>query len=263
MNRSPEIKFDVDVKELIIPDEAEFGWLVPISDVHYGNRYCNEEYFEFVMDWCWENRENVFLLTNGDLMECASDSRYGSADQIYNEDEQFEYMVNTFERFADKDRLLGMVRGNHENRIRKRTNFDITKQLARQLNVNYYESGVALELKIREQRQRRFQLYDMYMIHGKTSSKTLSYKVKKCADLKNVIEAELYCMGHVHELFHQKQEHFRIDRGRGVHKPIHIILTGSYLDYGGYGQEGGYSPSAIGSPKIKLHTNQHRVSVHI
>lgn len=263
MNNSPEISINIDTKEIIVPDGAEFAYFVPISDVHYGNKYCNEEYFEYVMNWCWENRDKVFIFTNGDLMECASDSRYGSADQIHNEDEQYEYMINTFEKFAKNGNLIGMLRGNHEERIRRGTNFDIAKALAMHLNVDYYDGGAALELRVMEERQRRAQIYDSYIIHGSTSSRTLTYKVKKCADLKDVIEAEMYIMGHVHELFHQKQEHFRIDRGRCINRPIHIILSGSYLNYGGYGQKRGYAPVAIGSPKIKLHTNQHRISVHI
>ena len=56
-----------------------------------------------------------------------------------------------------------------------------------------------------------------------------------------------------------------IERGRAILRPRHYILTGAYLKYwGSYAQEKAYIPSgASGSPKVKLHSDVHRISVSL
>lgn len=247
-------------KEIILPDGIESGIVVTISDVHYGCKMCNVPFFEKVMNWCYNN-EDVYVKTNGDLLECSTLSSPSLFDQNIDINDQFDYMVDVLRPLAEEDRLLWMVRGNHEKRILRETGYDIARTLAKTLNIPYFEHGCSYQIKIRQETQKRSQIYTGYMIHGATAARTIAGKLRKCNNLSDVINAEIYEYGHVHELFHNAAPYYDIDRGRIVKRRRHYILTGGYLNYGGYVQEKGYRPVALGSPKIKLHTNSHRISV--
>lgn len=247
-------------KDIIVPKKFNHSKFVIISDIHYGCKMCDIDFFETVMDWIYKNPE-VFVATNGDLLECSTLSSPSLFDQTVNINDQYDYIYNIFKPLADQKRLLFMIRGNHEKRILRDTGYDISRTLAKSLNVNYFESGCAFELNTKSENQSRFQKYTGYMIHGYTSARTVAGRLNKVRKLSEVVNAEMYCYGHVHELFHSKLPFYDINRGRIRKRYKHYILTGSYLKYGGYVQEKGYRPVALGSPKIKLHTDTHRISV--
>ena len=248
-------------KKIELPNEQEFAELAIISDVHYGNKTCAKEFFEFVMDWAYKN-PHVYVITNGDLLECSIRDSVGLYDQNVEIDDQIDYILDKFSPLAEENRLIGMLRGNHERRVSKLTNMDLTKRMANDLGVPYGYRGMFFEIRTKTESQRKHQRYTMYGTHGSSGAWTTGGKINACMRLLQAVEAELYFMGHVHELLHITIPRKRVDRGSVQEIPTHFVLTGSYLEYWeSYAQEKGYPPTALGSPKIKLHTKTHRMSV--
>ena len=108
------------------------------------------------------------------------------------------------------------------------------------------------------------QTYTLYTSHGASGARLPYTKIKGALDLEKIIDAEIYAMGHVHQLSHHIREYFAIDkRNKSVKKEKkHFILTGSYLDYwNSYAQVKSMEPSRQGSPLLTLSGKEHRINV--
>jgi len=53
----------------------------------------------------------------------------------------------------------------------------------------------------------------------------------------------------------------RVHNGSVVEHKKHLLITGSYLKYGGYAKTFGLPPSKLGSPKVKFMSDHHDISV--
>ncbi|MHA1795240.1 MAG: metallophosphoesterase [Promethearchaeota archaeon] len=247
--------------EVVLPDEYDELIIAPIGDIHYGARNCDVELFEYILKWC-EESENVMVFLMGDLIEASNIHSVGMEDQILDVNDQVNYIISKFQKLAREKKIIGVVQGNHEKRILKHANYDITKMIAEILDIPYARKGTFIQVKVRNESQKKSQIYVLYAIHGGSGSYTVGGKINAVMRLQKAVEAEVYMMGHVHELLHVKIPRETVDRGRVKQLMTHFVLTGGFLKYwGSYAQERGYAPTSRGSPKIKLHIKEHRVSV--
>lgn len=250
-------------KKIVLPKGQKFCRIVFLGDIHYGNKTCAVKELEENIAWCL-SEQDVYIFTVGDLIECATLSSVGLYDQSIKIGDQINYVYNLLKPFADQGRLIGMLQGNHEKRLWKLSGYDITKDLATRLGVPYGYRGTFIYLNVYEKESRRGQNYVLYGTHGSSGSWTTGGKVNACERMLYAVEAELYFMGHVHELLHIKIPRKRVDRGFIQNFDTHFILTGGYLRYWqSYAQEKGYPPTSIGSPKVKFHADKHRISVSV
>ncbi len=170
--------------------------------------------------------------------------------QKLNPQAQMEEMLEILEPVAKAGLLIGIHEGNHESRITKATGVDVTKVMAKLLGVPYLGYACWSLLRVGTQN------YTLYSYHGKSGSRFLHTKIKAALDLTNSFEADLICMGHVHDLAVETILRQRVNvRKRTVEeRKIHIVLTGHYLSYDkSYAQMAGYPVSKQGSPKVKLY----------
>jgi hypothetical protein len=250
-------------KNIIIEKGQNHAQMTIISDVHYGSKTFDEKLFGEVIKWCLDNQ--VVVMTNGDLIECPTKS----APDMFNVsvgsiNDQMDFIVDVFGELAESGLLIGLLEGNHERRIKRHANLDVTQIMAKDLNVPYGRKGIFLYLKARNENQKKSQLYTMYGLHGSSGAYTTGGKVNSVERLVYSAEADLYFIGHSHGLMPSKIPRFKVDRGRVKQVDTHFVVTGSYMGYwGSYAQEKGYTPQALGSPKIKLHTEKHRISVSV
>lgn len=249
--------------DIVIPDDSKFIDILLYGDVHVGNKNHKKKLKKEILRYAKNN--NSYIITGGDLIECAGRHSYGIEDQVMEVEDQLDITYKDLKPFADNGRLIGMIGGNHEKRAKREMRIDVTKLLARQLNTIYFGVSAVVVFRIRNKSSGRGSLYTMYMTHGKTRSSTLGGKINKCRKLSNIIRSEIYVMGHVHELVDFTETVYEIDRENLQYNIIQYIIIGGYLRYGdNYAEEAGYRPSGDkGNPFLRLYSRRHLKEVKI
>ena len=116
---------DTDIEKLTI---------IPISDVHIGDKTANIKAFKEVLERI-KNEPNTYTILNGDLCNVALKN---SKSDVYSDEltpmEQVLQIISFLEPI--KDKILVMSNGNHENRITNDTSIDILYLVAKQLRID-------------------------------------------------------------------------------------------------------------------------------
>jgi hypothetical protein len=132
--------------------------------------------------------------------------------------------------------------------------------MAKELGLKYVGYGMLHELAVGNQK------YTLYTTHGSSGARMPHTKIKSCIDLANMVDAEIYCMGHLHQLSHHVRTYYVPD---GINNCVrqeqkHFLLTGHYLNHwGSYAHMSNMEPSILGSPKIKLSGEKHSIRVSL
>jgi hypothetical protein len=155
---------------------------------------------------------------------------------------------------------MGLHTGNHEARIYKSSGLDLAKVMARELRVPYFGWSKLHYLIVGHQG------YTLYTTHGASGARMPHTKIKSAIDLANMVEAEIYAMGHLHQLSHHVRQYYKADlRGKQVaESQKHFLITGSYLNHwGSYAHISNMEPMRMGSPKVKLAGEKHQIRVSL
>jgi len=229
------IDFVIPEKELEGKDHID---ILMWGDVHYGSRQCDFNFAKESLDHTSER--GVYIIGMGDLLECATRDSVGSG--VYDQSDIIQGQLETMVEWLTphKDRVIGLLEGNHERRVYDKTGLDLNKLLCKDVGVN--------------------------VTHGASGASLPYTKIKQCLSLQQYIDADLYAMGHVHALdTHSRAIHELDKRSKTMAEKEKIfVLTGHYLNYfGSYAHRKGLIPSKKGSPVIKLYTNEHKIRVSI
>ena len=195
--------------------------IIPIGDTHIGSPQFDIKFFKEMIKTIKDlPRKRIYLI--GDMMEVASKNVANSSyEQVCPVEEQKEYFINNFKPF--KDDIVGYCIGNHESRINKEFGFNIVKDIARELEIPYYNQNIDT-FRINE-----FD-FSVYTRHGRGSSQrkhlAMGKMEKECQD----IYADLYIQGHQHRLLFWDQ----LKRFPNGYKRIYYAHCGSFLGYEGY-----------------------------
>ena len=232
--------------------------LVLMGDTHIGSKFFDEELHKKHLDYCLENKLPVLLM--GDMIETATRDSVGAG--VYEQDEivdeQYEHAIHLFKPLADEGLILGMHPGNHEYRIYKSSGFDITKAMCRELGVPSFGFGKLHYIRVGNQG------YTLYTTHGSSGSRLPHTKIKSVIDLERLADAEIYAMGHLHQLTHHAGKFYDVDKRTRtvIEKRKHYILTGSYLNHwGSYGHMKNMQPSINGCVEIEFNGLEHKIQV--
>ena len=206
--------------------------LVPFGDLHLGYNCFNLEKAEKVVEFI--EQKEAYWLGMGDYIDNTPPShRYyitGRATMTVQE-EVFAF-VDLIEPI--KDRCIGLLYGNHEVRT-LREEFDPVLQIAKMIGKIELAKGYTYAFDFAGRK--------IFAAHGNTSSSTKSYRIKKLLDLANLSDADVYLMGHVHEI-----DHFRdaIMTAEGLKERL-FVFTGSFVEYkNSYAEEKLLKPTPTG-----------------
>lgn len=250
------------ILKIRIEPEGERLILLPFGDVHYGSKYCNLEVLLGWLEWV-KSAKDVRLLLMGDMMDCAT--AVGSpVGAVYEQDafvqQQFDTLLNLLEPI--KDKIIGGIASNHEQRIFKLSGLDITKILCDRLGITYFGEIAYFDLWIQENK------YRVFAIHGSTNAVSRAGKIAPLMRLIGTVDADLYLHGHTHEKDFLEVNMLTLDKTNketkleGVYrKKKMLVLTGGFLDYGGYVAVRGLAPTSLGCPKVSLFKD--RWDIHV
>ena len=248
---------------------------MPTGDVHYGNAGCSVKHYQRHIQEILE-RPNRYTILMGDLCESAlRDSKGDVYHQECTPQQQRDFFIRTLSPI--KDRILGMVTGNHEGRIAERTGIDISQDIASALHIPYRAEGIILKVLFGKGNARNPEkpyVYQVYATHGYGGARTSAAKAVKVERTStHVASCDVYLMGHDHVVNVAPRVELEADRrskidesgfetGKVVARKMYLVKSNSFLKWQGYAEMGGFAPSDLDTPIIKLAgTGEPRVRV--
>jgi len=245
--------------------------IMPISDVHYGNPLFSKVHFLRTLKFL--EKSNVFGFLNGDLCESTLRTSKGEIyKQVGSPEDQRDDISGLLYPYRHK--LLGAVDGNHEDRIWREAGIHIIRDIARNLGIPYRPEGLLHKVSFGDYCNRHkgqpFTFW-FYQTHGYGGARTKSAKAVKVERVATWIHADFYAMSHDHVVnvapdvyllpdprtrtekdAKGEETGFRIGRVTAHRKML--VKTNAYLKWGGYSEFGGFPPTDMATPLIRLLT---------
>lgn len=238
-------------------DEDEIA-IALMGDTHIGSKFYNRELHRDMVDLCLKNKTPVILM--GDNIEAATRDSVGAG--VYEQqdiiDGQIEEFLEVYKPLAQAGLIMGMHTGNHEARVYKACGVDVAKLMADLLGVKYLGWSKLHYIKVKKQG------YLLYTTHGSSGARMPHTKIKSCIDLNNMVDSEIFAMGHLHQITHHIKNFYKADLRRKTvgQAQKHFILTGAYLSHwGSYAHVNNMEPMRQGSPLLKLGGKKHQIEV--
>lgn len=234
--------------------------LVPITDVHLGNRHANIPYFKRFVEYIL-NTPNAVTVLNGDLAETATKVSVGMAmfEEDMNIPEQLDTLYTILKPLADAGKILGVGPGNHEERVANMIGLNPMKILADRLEVPYFGYQGFFRIIVNEIK------YKATFFHGAGGGSTVGSKANTAEKMNKVIaNADLYVSGHTHgRQSHQDVIYLMDDESEELVPHIRTyVVGGSFVEYwGAYPEMKALAPSITGLVRCELRPDRKDIRV--
>ena len=250
--------------KVTLPRDLQSIELHTFSDWHIGDKGCDIAAIKKHIAEVAE-KKNAFCVLNGDLINNATKT---SVSDCYAEEippmDQMQQLVTLLSPITDK--ILLIDQGNHEARTYRNDGIDLTALIAKQLGIfdRYVREGGVLFLRLGEaasgkretnrSNKVRQLCYSIYATHGNGGGRKEGAKAIRLADLACIVDCDIYIHSHTHLPMIMKQSFYRVDtRNSDVAQVEKLFVnTAAQLNYGGYGQTGGFKPSSKANPTIYI-----------
>lgn len=219
--------------------------VLALSDLHIGDSLCNLKLIKSVLEEV-KNSPNTFIILNGDLMNNSIKNSVSSIyDEVLSPMEAIVKLTNLLEPI--KDRILVIHPGNHEWRSYKEDGIDIIRLVARQLGIEdrFSDGWWYLYLTLGMGNKQRPIMYTITGVHGYGGGRKNGGKINNLVEMSDKVIADVYVMGHTHTPIMTRNSIFVPDYQHKclVQKDKYYLMTNSFLEYGGYGEQYGFTPS--------------------
>lgn len=238
-----------------------------LADFHLGSPSCDEELVKQLIAENVANHYYTFLL--GDLLDVGI---VGSKSDVYTQTGTVGYWLNKavelLQPLADAGLILGMVSGNHENRLIKSAGLDVTEQIAKRLGVDDRYDPIAILAFIQVGHQgtagRRGSnnnykwpfTFACHCTHGNGNGTTPGGRANALVRARQKVDADIFLQGHAHHSDIQLGSCLRVNRSQLSVKQVEqvFVCCGSCLEYdGSYGEGLNLAPSDNRYPRVFLH----------
>ncbi len=178
-------------------DELE---LVPIGDLHVGSIGFNEKHLKSVVDYIVSQPFRYTVLL-GDLINNSTKSSVANVyEEKINPDEQIDKLVDYLSPL--KGRILASVSGNHEKRTYKESGVDVSKLIAKLLEVPLYSSNIAiLDINIGTKGigMKKRRNFTIGIAHGKGAGRLFGSRLNNAMQIAELIpNLDIYILAHGH-----------------------------------------------------------------
>lgn len=174
----------------------------PIPDWHLGNCNRDVEKEETVFKRILRD-PNRYTIIMGDIAEgivphpMEKRFDYETVDESLNTpDKQYHYAYNKLRPLAEKNKIIGILTGNHDETLRKLHYYDWIRHLCDDLQVNYLGYLALINLSCRRANQRESQSYTIFAAHDGYAGERLGGHVNRVEDFASWIEADIFVAGH-------------------------------------------------------------------
>jgi hypothetical protein len=246
--------------------QEDSSYLIPIGDIHLGDKSFGgegERKLKGYLDWVKE-RPNAYIFIGGDLFNVAS--RLSKTSPFETDCNEYQRAIELFEPY--KDKIIGAIDGNHENRMIDMFGVSPMQAFCMALKIPYcgWSAMVRFGVGKREDSNRYRQNYFVYLHHTTGGGATVGGKLNRVAKLREVVEGmDVLCGFHNHQLAAAPQDVFYPSMQGGIMKRrIWFVDCGSYLSWeGSYAEKGMMTPAKIGSPRIRFDGGENHHDVHV
>lgn len=234
-------------------------YVIPIGDVHMGDKGFNKESrkkLQGYIDWVLE-RDNTVIFLNGDLLNCATrQSKTAPTDQDEDLATQKDWIVNTFRPVREK--ILGAVSGNHEQRIEDFCGDNPMRDVCFRLDIPYCGYTAIVDFKVgwRDDKKRNNIQYTGVFHHTSGGGQTVGSKINRVDKMRSICRnADFYCGSHNHMLgaIPVVAPEYNSYAKTMTSRVQMLIDCGGYLSWdNSYAEAKALEPMKLGSPRIRL-----------
>ena len=250
--------------EVAIPEEH--GYLIPIGDVHFGDKGFKKvrDKLTGYLDWIME-RPNAYTFLMGDIFNVAG--RGTPTSPFESDSAEYERALYFFEPY--KSRIIGAIDGNHEHNMYKEFGASPLSFFCRELDIPYCKYSAIVRFKVGKRKNsgnRYFQNYFGYFHHTTGGGRTVGGKLNRVAKLRDIVEGvDFLCGGHNHQLGTAPQDVYYPSMQGGIkRRRIWYVNCGSYMYWeDSYAEKAMLPPAKLGSPRIRMDGREEKHDVHI
>lgn len=230
MNEHLQVTRESGYALAFIEDNREIVPLVGLGDFHIGVKTFNEpllrETVRIIKDL------NAYWVGMGDWLEAAQKNSIGAGvyEQIMDLTEQRKLATDLVAPISGT--CLGLIKGNHEERLMKNSGIDMMMIMAEQLEVPYFgwEFYGAILRKPYPARSDAFRVYASHTRAGnKTTGLALNWMER---DLKTWVDADIYLKAHDHSQGCIPVMDYSLVVNHGLHlvqRTKYLVTTGHFM----------------------------------
>lgn len=230
-------------------NKDEVANVVFLSDVHYGDKFCEVQKFKRHIESI-AKMDNAVVILNGDLVNNATiDAPPSAYDDILRPDKTILDMAEMLEPI--KDKIAVVASGNHELWSEKKVGIDPTLVLARALGLEdkYASEMWVVDIKLKKN---PFCKKDKVVIagrHGSGGGKAAGAAINKVDEMVAAVKnADVYVVGHLHKPGMSVRDIESIEYINGkptaIQHPIYEISCSSYQSYNRFAAKHAMKPSS-------------------
>lgn len=215
-----------------------------LSDLHIGDPHCNIAKIKKVVEYI-KNDKQMYVILLGDILNTAlANSKSDIYGEMMNSGEARKLTTELLSPI--KDRIVGMVGGNHESRMYREVGVDLSALLAESLGCldKYSLGGILSVIEFGKNPQGHPYRVKIFGQHGSRGGRKLGGSMNALEDMDSiVVNADIYVMGHTHQNLQGGRTGYYVNDKGGIEKIYKYYFNApAFLEYGGYGYEKGYKP---------------------
>ena len=214
--------------------------------------------------------ENAYLILLGDLLSNATRSSVSNVyEEVMRPRDQKKLIAEQLRPL--RERILGMVSGNHERRSGKDADNDPSLDIAAKLDIEdlYRRDAAFIKIQMGNNRSDGFKnpTYVLACTHGAAGGRLTGNAVNRAEQfgLGAIEGADALIVGHSHKPFVTKPGKIVIDPRHNIAtiRPLVVVSCTSWLRFGGYAMQKMLMPSTNAPQIITLRGNRKEISVEM
>lgn len=241
--------------------------LIPIGDIHIGDKGCDIPRLRRLVGWI-KNKENTYWIGMGDYANCINytDKRFDpstvSPEYLTDLDNVVSKQFDDLNKILSpiKDKCIGMHTGNHEETIRRKYHFDITRKFCDDWGVKYLGYSAFTRMHFKPNSTTRRHMVTIYSTHGAAGGRYPGYKINRLERIAGKFDADIILYAHSHTKDVHTTTQLRVTGHKyprvAMRKQV-VALTGcfmkGYIEGGtSYVERFDYPPTDLGVVKITI-----------
>lgn len=247
--------------------------LYTIGDEHFGTKFCEEEAVDAQFGAIRKDPNGLWV-GMGDKGEFITPT-----DPRWNQDGIADWLdpnnvgPNQRDRYCDvaapvRDKCLGLLTGNHETKMKQKGHYDAQTEICTAMGVPNLGYSCFIRLSFKYAHGNRRAGFVCHFRHGSGNATKKTGKLKKLQDVMAVVDADIYAIGHMHDIITDIKPYLTLGNDNKLHNREAVgAVTGCYFNtYGegvdpSYGEEKGYDPNTIGCAVFKIDPSKHQVRI--